>query len=269
MSEVDLATPAHLADRPHRTAPRVLPRAAGSPVHRLPPGPKLLAHLTFVLVVVATPAGWVGAFAGYVALLVAVAAVARLRPGAVLRRMTVEIPFVVFALLLPVVSAGPRRDVLGLSLSDAGLVSGWNLLVKGTIGVLASVLLAATTDPRSLLLGLRALRVPARLVDIASFMIRYLGVVSGEMRRMRIARESRAFDARHLGHAAVVARGTGALFVRTYERGERVHLAMLSRGGGNGLAASRPAPAPLGPSLAAATLPVAALTVLAAGWVWA
>jgi len=28
----------------------------------------------------------------------------------------------------------------------------------------------------------------------------------------------------------VVARSAGALFIRSYERGERVHLAMLSRG---------------------------------------
>ena len=242
-------------------------RPGTSPVHRLPAAPKLLAHLAFVLIVVATPALWFWAFAADLALLAAVAAVAGLRPGFVLRRMTVEVPFVVFALLLPVVSGGPRLDVLGLSLSESGLLSGWNLLAKGTIGVLASVLLAATTDSRSLLQGMRARHVPARLVDIASFMVRYLGVVGGEMHRMRIARESRAFEARHLGHAAVVARGAGALFVRTYERGERVHLAMLARGGG-GPTSARPPRVALDRALPAAALPVAALSVLAVGWVW-
>ena len=242
-------------------------RAGTSPVHRLPASAKLLAHVTFVLLVVVTPALWFWAFAAHLALLAAVAAVARVPLPFVVRRMSVEIPFVVFALLLPVVSGGPRRDVFGLSVSEDGLVSGWNLLAKGTIGVVASILLAATTDSRSLLGGLRALRAPARMVDIASFMVRYLGVVQGEMHRMRIARESRGFEARHLGHVAVVARSAGALFVRTYERGERVHLAMLSRGG-TGAALPRPARQGGRAGLSAAALPSAALSVLVVGWMW-
>jgi cobalt/nickel transport system permease protein len=47
---------------------------------------------------------------------------------------------------------------------------------------------------------------------------------------MRIARISRGHDPRFLWQAGATARGVGALFVRSYERGERVHLAMLSRG---------------------------------------
>jgi cobalt/nickel transport system permease protein len=63
-----------------------------------------------------------------------------------------------------------------------------------------------------------------------SFMVRYLDVVTDEMRRMKVARESRGFTARNPRHWPVVARSAGALFIRSYERGERVHLAMLSRG---------------------------------------
>ena len=47
---------------------------------------------------------------------------------------------------------------------------------------------------------------------------------------MRIARESRGFAARDVRHLPVLAKSAGALFIRSYERGERVHLAMLSRG---------------------------------------
>jgi cobalt/nickel transport system permease protein len=74
------------------------------------------------------------------------------------------------------------------------------------------------------------LRLPARLVEIIGFMIRYLDVVTDELRRMRIALESRGFSARSPRHWPVIARSLGALFIRSYERGERVHLAMLSRG---------------------------------------
>ena len=60
------------------------------------------------------------------------------------------------------------------------------------------------------------------------FMVRYLDVVTSEMQRMKIARESRGFTARNPRHWPVLARSAGALFIRSYERGERVHLAMLS-----------------------------------------
>ncbi len=203
-----------------------------SPVHRMPAHLKVLALLGFVLVVVATPTHgptwW--AFAGYLGVLVSVVALSRVPPTYLVRRMVVEVPFVVFAVLMPFISDGPRTDVLGIEVSQPGLTAGLALLVKGTLGVLASLTLAATTEPRHLLAGLERLRVPSMLVQIMGFMIRYLDVVTDEMARMRVARESRGFDARNVRHWPILARSAGALFIRSYERGERVHLAMLARG---------------------------------------
>lgn len=96
--------------------------------------------------------------------------------------------------------------------------------------MLAGLTLAATTQPQELVRGLERLRLPNLLVQILSFMIRYLEVVGDDLRRQQIALASRGFSARHPRHWPVLARSAGALFIRTYERGERVHLAMLSRG---------------------------------------
>ena len=201
-----------------------------SPVHRAPAHLKVLALLAFVVVVVATPKTWYPAYAGYLLVLVAVIALSQVPPGYLAKRMVVEVPFVVFAVLMPFVATGPRTDFLGLTVSEPGLVAAGALLIKGTLGVLASLTLAATTEPHHLLAGLERLRLPHQLVQIMGFMVRYLDVVSDEMRRMRIARESRGFTARNPKHWPVVARSAGALFIRSYERGERVHLAMVSRG---------------------------------------
>jgi cobalt/nickel transport system permease protein len=204
-----------------------------SPVHRAAAHRKILALVGFMLVVVATPREWFAAYAAYAGVLVVVIAVSRVPPSYLAKRMVVEVPFVVFAVLMPFVATGPQTAVLGLpwlTVSEAGLWGAWALLVKGTLGVVASLTLAATTEPQELLGGLERLRLPSLLVQIMGFMIRYLDVVTDELGRMTVALRSRGCDPRSPRHWPAMARSLGALFVRSYERGERVHLAMLSRG---------------------------------------
>jgi cobalt/nickel transport system permease protein len=81
-----------------------------------------------------------------------------------------------------------------------------------------------------ILRGLERLRVPRVFVGICAFMIRYGDVITAEMQRMRVARASRGYNARWLWNARAVAASAGTLFIRSYERGERVYLAMASRG---------------------------------------
>jgi len=201
-----------------------------SHVHRVPAQVKVVALFVFVLAVVSTPAGIFWAFGLYAVILATAVVVARLPLPVVSRRLAVETPFIVFALLLPFVATGPQIDVLGVQLSQTGVLGAWNVLAKGTLGVVAAILLSATTAPRDLLGGLERLRLPATLVAILSFMVRYLSVVSDDLHRMRIARESRGYTGGRVGHLKAVAGGVGSLFVRSFERGERVHLAMRSRG---------------------------------------
>jgi cobalt/nickel transport system permease protein len=201
-----------------------------SVIHRAPAHLKLVSLLGFMLVVVATPRDWHAAFALYAVVLLAVVGVSRVPPVYLAKRMAIEIPFVVFALLVPLVAQGPQVQVLGLGLSQPGLVAAGGLLMKGTLGVLASLTLAATTEPEDVLRGLQRLRMPDLIVQIMGFMIRYLDVVTGEMGRMLTAMRSRGCDPRSPRHWPALARSLGALFIRSYERGERVHLAMLSRG---------------------------------------
>ena len=201
-----------------------------SALHQARPERKVLAVVALMLVVVATPHGWWPAFAAYALLLLTGVVVSRVPVSYLAPRLLVELPFLVFALVLPFVATGERVEVLGLEVSRPGLVAAGSLVVKGTLGVLAALLLAATTEPRDILRGLERLRVPAPIVQIMAFMVRYLDVVTADMARMRMALTARGFEARNPRHWPVLARSAGALFIRSYERGERVHLAMLSRG---------------------------------------
>ncbi|MEU3776683.1 cobalt ECF transporter T component CbiQ [Streptomyces sp. NPDC032472] len=241
-------------------------RHGHSPVHALPPHCKLAAAFAFVVVVVSTPREAVWAFGLYAVLIAAVTAVARIPAGFLLRRLLIEVPFVLFAVLMPFVAQGERVEVLGMSLSVSGLWGAWNVLAKGTLGVAASVLLASTTELRALLLGLQRLKLPPLLVQIASFMIRYGDVITDELRRMSIARRSRGFEARGIRHWGVLAKTAGALFIRSYERGERVHLAMVSRGYTGSMPVIDDIAATRAQWAQSAVLPATALAVCVIGW---
>ncbi|MET8257032.1 cobalt ECF transporter T component CbiQ [Micromonospora sp. NPDC005205] len=243
----------------------VLYRESDSPVHRLPPEVKIVAMVVFTLAVVATPREAFWAFGAYAVLVAAVAALARVGPWWLLSRALIELPFVLFAVALPFLGSGDRVEVLGLRLSEDGLHGAWNILAKGTLGVLASLLLAATTTTRDLIVGLDRLHCPQVLTQIASFMLRYLDVLVGEARRMRVARISRGDDPRFLWQLRGFAAGIGALFLRAFERGERVYLAMLSRGYTGRMPAvwQGEGAASAGQWLVAATVPVLAASIAA------
>jgi cobalt/nickel transport system permease protein len=202
-----------------------------SPIHRLDPRAKLVGFAGVTLVAVSTPLHAWPVFAACAVALGAIAAVARVSPRTVWSRVRVILPVVVFvAAFVPFVRGGPAVQVGPLSLSEAGLATFALVAVKAAIGALGAVLLGATTSFPDILHGLERLRAPRLLTVIAAFMYRYVFVIVDEARRMRAALAARAYRPRHLGHVAAIGRLVTALFLRSYERGERVYLAMLARG---------------------------------------
>jgi len=235
------------------------------PLHRTAPQCKLAATVLFVFAVVATPREQFWAFGVYAVMVVLAAVIGRVPLLGVGRRLVIEVPFLLFALLLPLVGRDRSVEVLGLHLSEPGLWAAWNIIAKGTIGVAASIVLASTTTVPHLLAGLERLRVPRQLVAITGFMVRYGDVIGDDLRRMRIARESRGAAGGSLRLAKAVATSAGTLFVRSYERGERVYLAMASRGY-TGTMPVRTARATWSNWVACLAWPATAATVAVAAW---
>jgi cobalt/nickel transport system permease protein len=239
---------------------------ADSPLHRLPAQCKVAATALFVVAVVATPREAWWAFVLDLALLIGLAVLGRVPLGVAARRLVLEAPFLAFAVLLPFVAEGPRVDVGPLSLSESGLWGAWNIVAKGTLGAFAAVLLVSTTELPAILRGLERLHVPRTFTTVAGFMVRYADVVSGEMSRMAVARQSRGHDPRWLWQARAVASSAGALFVRSYERGERVYLAMLARGYEGAMPVLRDDAAPPTAWVASLLAPATAAGLAALAW---
>lgn len=195
--------------------------AVDTPLHRAAAECKVAATILFVLAVALVPRGeLVWPYAIDAALLLVVATIARTSPGFLARRLVIEIPFVLFVVVLPFVTT-PASDGLWLAFA---------ILAKATLAVLATGVLAWTTTGPEILTGAQRLGVPAPLIAIAGFALRYLQVILDELGRMRLARVTRGDDPRWVWQARAAGRTVSALTVRSLQRGERVHAAMLARG---------------------------------------
>jgi len=201
-----------------------------SPLHSTAPEVKVVAAFGLVLAAAITPAQAVWSYAIFGAMAAIAIAIARLPLRFVLIRMAGVLPFIGIAAVIPFVSTGEQIEVMGVSMSQEGLWAAWGIFAKASLGVAVSVTLAGTTEVADMLRGMNRLRVPAALTAIAGFMVRYIEVVAGEISRMRIAMTARGYDPRWLAQTRPIASAAGTLFVRSYERGERIHSAMVSRG---------------------------------------
>jgi cobalt/nickel transport system permease protein len=202
-----------------------------SPIHRLDPRAKLVGLAGITLVAVSTP---LHAWPGYVACaaaLLTVATLAGVTARTLWSRTKVVLPLVLFvAVFLPFVRGGEPLDLGPFSVSRTGLETFATVSAKAILGTLSAVILGATTSFPDVLHALERLKAPKLLVLIAAFMYRYLFTIVDEVQRMRAALAARGYAPKHALQVQAVGRVATALFLRTYERAERVHLAMLARG---------------------------------------
>jgi cobalt/nickel transport system permease protein len=208
-------------------------------VHRLDPRVKLVVVVAFVLAAGLMPVGaWAG-FAALLALVITAAAASGLGAGFALRRAWIALPFALVALpLLFTVPGEPliQLPLLGWTISAEGLERFLSLMFRSWIAVQAAILLTAVTPFPDVLWALSALRVPRLLVATIAFMYRYFFVLADETARLLRARAARSADLAGrrrpspLWQGRVAGHMVGSLFLRSLERSERVHAAMLARG---------------------------------------
>lgn len=204
-----------------------------SPVHELDPRVKIVAAILLIVVVVLTPPVRIVEFLGLAGLLAAIAVLGRLPLGVVLARASLVLPFAAtIALFAPLTRSGGSLSAGGLAgaYGGGGWIAAWAVLSKAWLSALVTVLLSATTTMPRLIRGLEALRVPDVFITLFSFLSRYVGVFRGQLRSLRTALECRAPALSGPRLWRVYGNLSGSLLVRSYDRGERIHSAMLSRG---------------------------------------
>ena len=214
-----------------------------TPAHRLDPRAKVVLAMAFAVAVVSTPPTHLAAFVAYAGLISWACALGGLPIHYVLVRAAGVLPFSILAALwLPFLKGGETFALFGghVRLSVAGTWLFAGVAMKSLLGAGAAIWLVSTTPFGSLLRGLRKMGVPVIVVDLLALTYRYIFVLVGEAMRLRRAAAARGYRPRWLAQALLVGRLVGRLFVRSYERAERVYGAMVQRGFDGRLPASGP-----------------------------
>jgi len=213
-----------------------------SPLHSLDPRIKVIVTIAFILSNALLPDGaWIAFLLAW-SFIIFANTLSGLGVGFTFKRSFIAFPFALAA--ITVLFSIPGRPVTSfqflmwdLTITDAGFLRFISIVIRSWLSVQVAILLVAVTEFPKIIHALTHLRVPIILTVIISFLYRYLFVLTDEVMRMLRARQARSaaasgvrsggsvtWRARIAGHMA------GQLFLRSYERSDRIYNAMLSRG---------------------------------------
>jgi cobalt/nickel transport system permease protein len=211
-------------------------------IHRLDPRVKVVVTVAYILSNALLPDGaWMAFGLSWIFLLL-VNALSNLGVPFTFKRSFVALPFALVAVTVLFSIPGKPLSTIhflfwDLTITDAGLLRFVSILIRSWLSVQMAILLVAVARFPDIVHALEHLRVPSILTTIIAFLYRYLFVLADEVFRLLRARESRSAamaGSRSGGgvawRAGVAGNMAGQLFLRSYERSDRVYNAMLARG---------------------------------------
>ena len=193
--------------------PRSEKRAAG-----LDARIKIVLALAFIVSVVSTENGNYGLLAAHALILLLFLLLSSLSYARAAKRIATILPFA----LIPAV---------GIPFSGgAGWTIFFSVMIKAILSVTCITLLTETTSEQRILSGFARLKMPGIFLLIISFLLRYSNLINLEGEKMLSAMKSRGGGLGGMRDLKVSGNIIGNLFIRSYQRSERVYAAMSSRG---------------------------------------
>ncbi len=219
-------------------------RSRTSPIHALDGRVKFVLTVAFILATSLTPAAAWPVYVLLFALILSAEILSGLGVGYVLKRALLALPFVLAA--FPVIFTNGQTALFSFSLGSwtltahaEGLARFVSVALKSWLSVQAAIVMVSSTPFPELLQAMRAAGIPRLLVGMFGLMWRYTFVLVDEALRLMRARAARSGQSMESGHrsggsvlwrARVTGGMAGNLFLRAFERSDRIYVAMLSRG---------------------------------------
>jgi cobalt/nickel transport system permease protein len=203
---------------------------------RLDPRSQVVGLLAYVISVVSIPMGDFFSLSKHFILICILIGLVRVSISSLLKKCLVLFPFVILvAAFIPFLREGKvlvefALFFLNVRLTEEGLILFFMVSTKAILSFLTLTILMIICPFPQLLKALQWLKIPRILVVMLSMLYRYLFIIRDEAQRMMLARNIRYFGGYYRKQPCILGNMVGSIFIRTYERAERVYGAMLVRG---------------------------------------
>jgi len=200
-----------------------------SAVHRLDPRVKVLVTLAYIVSVMSFSRYELAALIPFFLFPVVMISLGGLPPHYIFKKILILCPFV---MLVGVFNPVFDRELM-IQLGPVGISGGWisyaSIITRSVLTVSGALVLVGVTGFPAVCRACEQMGMPRAFAIQLTFLYRYIFVLTDEGIRMSRARELRSFGAKGLtmkAHGSLL----GHFLLRTWERAERIHMAMLSRG---------------------------------------
>lgn len=198
-------------------------------IHRLDPRIKVLTTALFVLAVVSFDKYTISAMLPFGLFLMVIIHAAEIPAGYLGKKLLVVSPFAIMVgIFNPFLDHQPILQ-LGVLTITGGWLSFGSILLRCILTVSAVLVLIATTGFNAVCMAMVKMGMPKIFAIQLLVLYRYIFVLIDEGLSMHQARAQRSFRRQHLGVKSF-AHLVGQLLLRTLDRAQRIHLAMLCRG---------------------------------------
>ena len=198
-------------------------------IHRLDARAKVLTTFCFIICVVSFDRYEISAMLPFLVYPAVLMAVGDLPGSCILRKIVIVVPF---ALLIGIFNPVFDRQVI-MQLGPIDIWGGWvscaSILIRSLLTTSVALILVAVTGFPAICEALEKLGMPKVFAVQLLFLYRYIFVLTDEGVRTARARQLRTFGKRGFGISQFGSM-VGHLLLRTWDRAERIHMAMLARG---------------------------------------
>ncbi|MDD5595548.1 MAG: energy-coupling factor transporter transmembrane component T [Candidatus Omnitrophica bacterium] len=189
-----------------------------TPLHRLNIKAKIIGVFIFLLIVIFTPIRFAPLFIFYGLMVLVLIRLSKVPLGFIVKRILELLPFIIIISL-----SGLFRK--------QGLLIFFNCTVKALLALLLVIILSSTTKFQGLLEALKQMHLPKLFILLLAFMYRYSFLLEDQFLRTMRAFESRNINQKNnFGKVRILSNILGVIFILTFERAERLYLAMCARG---------------------------------------
>ena len=189
-----------------------------TPLHKLNAKTKIILLFAILLLIIFSPIRHFTLFLFYGLAVAALIYLSRVPLRFIFKRVAEIAPFII---------------IISIStlFKKQGYILFLNCTVKAILAIVLILIASSTTRFSHLLETLRQFKVPNIFIHLLSFMYRYSFLLEDEFLRISRAYQSRNINNKdNFSKVKILSNILGTIFIRTYERAERVYLAMCSRG---------------------------------------